>query len=135
MAAGPCACDRPRRAVAVTRVVIVMPKLARDVVRSPLAGADGIEVVAEVDRDDELLAAATAAAADVAIVATRDGDLTPALRGALYAQPRLSMVALNVRDGALTVHVLRPRGHRMGTMSPRDLPRVVQAAARWGADG
>jgi DNA-binding NarL/FixJ family response regulator len=104
-----------------------MPTLMLDVLHHIVAAEPNMVVVGVVD-EDNLLAAARRARADVLIVGQakdEDDDYAPLL----FRQPRLKVLAIadSGRTGAL--YELRPRRIALGEISARTLARAIRRHA------
>jgi DNA-binding NarL/FixJ family response regulator len=109
-----------------------MPPLLRDVLQHVVAAEADMAVVGRLD-DDDLLAAARQARADVILVGRgANGERKERAEFArlLRGRPRLKLLAIASNGTTAALYELRPRRIPLGNMSAESLCRAIRGGAR-----
>ena len=109
-------------------VLATMPPLLGEIVRGTLEGQRDMEILAEVARPEQILAAVERTGANVAVVGIPSNDSRALMHELLAVQPRLGIVALT-NDGRIGyVHSARPGEAAIADISPVTLLDAIRAA-------
>jgi hypothetical protein len=112
-------------ALEAVRVLLVnMPQLLHDIVRSTLATADGVTLVAELDGYDRVVETARSARADVIVCAAEHAGTQ-----LLSECPRARIVAISDDGAGGFLYELRPCRRELGAISPTTLVDAVRGEA------
>jgi DNA-binding NarL/FixJ family response regulator len=119
--------------LAHTRIVLVnMPRMLREIIRSTLASDPACDIVGEYDEHVALEVALDRSRADVVIVSTQVfGPREIHARLLAEASP-LKVLAVRPDASQAFLHELHPREGALGELSPE---RLTAAVRRTGADG
>ena len=109
-------------------VLATMPPLLSDIVRGTLADQHDIEILAEVARPEQILAAVLRTRASVAVVGVPSHDSRALVHELLAVQPRLGIVALTSDGRTGYVHSLHPHESAIDDISPETLLHAIRAA-------
>ena len=110
-----------------------MPQLLREIVRSILATQPDVDLDPTCVPSSDIASASALARADVLILA-EDGTPRDDYAPALYAHPRLRLVAISDDRRQAVLYELRPHRSPLGELSAESLIRAVHGSVENGGE-
>jgi hypothetical protein len=107
-------------------VLLAMPLMLRDIVKTIVTDQPDMEVVGELGLDDDVSNAATETGADFVITSLEATGLHPSCTRLLDARSRVKVLAIGGDGRHAFLYELQPRKHALGELSPDVLVRVIR---------
>jgi DNA-binding NarL/FixJ family response regulator len=112
-------------------VLIDMPRMLRELIRTVVAEQPDLMVVAELDDGLDLGAELESNEPDFVIVGTEHGHISTACRALFERRPRLRVLAIATDGDNAVVWELAPRRVLLGELSPDSLLAAIRDARPW----
>jgi DNA-binding NarL/FixJ family response regulator len=107
-------------------VLLAMPLMLRDIVKTIVSDQPDMEVVGELGLDDDLSNAAVETGADFVITSFEETGLHPSCTRLLDARSRVKVLAIGGDGRQAFLYELRPRRYAVGELSPDVLAAVIR---------
>jgi chemotaxis response regulator CheB len=110
------------------RVMVIVPRMLRDIIAETLASEPDIEMVGEIGDRESLLPRVGEIKPDVVILQLDHPDRVDECRTLLYTMPQLNALAMSREGRDAFLYALRPHQTPLGNLSRDGLVTAIRAA-------
>jgi DNA-binding NarL/FixJ family response regulator len=109
----------------VRMLLTTMPEMLNSIILSIVAAQPALQVVARIDADDDLAAAAQGHDADVVVMCAEMSGGGPVAEELLFTRPRMRVLILTANGRAAHLYRLLPHRMTIDDISPEELVNAM----------